>query len=64
MRKPMPEWVGEVKKKMALIGITQKELADAVGLSYGYIRMILSGRMEHDPARKAICEYLNIKDTQ
>ena len=62
MRKPMPEWVGEAKKKMAIIGLTQRELADAVGLSYGYIRMIMSGRMEYDPAKKKICTYLNIKE--
>lgn len=62
MRKPVAEWVGNVKKELSVIGMTQKELADAVNLSYGYVRMLMSGRMESEPAKKAICKYLNIKE--
>nr|WP_245157220.1 helix-turn-helix transcriptional regulator [Anaerovorax sp. IOR16] len=45
---------------MISLGITQKELANAIGLSYQYVRNILSGRMYSVQSKQKICNYLGI----
>ena len=40
----MPEeWTGEIVKRLHLSKISQRELADEMGVSFGYVSMLLSG---------------------
>lgn len=50
----------QIKKTMIDRDISNIELGEAVGLSGNYISSIISGFIISKPARKKICDYLNI----
>ncbi len=57
-----PEWVAEARKQLYMRGESLKDLAAAVGLDYGYVRILMSGNASSDKAKQKICDYLNIKE--
>lgn len=54
-----PEWAGEVVKSLFLYNITQKELADKVGITNRYLCMLLSGSRSNAKTEKKIMSILN-----
>lgn len=57
--KPKKRWQVAVKMKMAIMGITQKELAERVGQDYDLVRQVMC--QDNMPrVRKAICDYLGL----
>lgn len=59
MKKPTPEWVAEVKKKLALMGIGYRELGARIGYKETTIRAALNGK-SLEKVKNSICNYLNI----
>lgn len=53
----------QIKKTMIDRDISNIELGEAVGLSGNYVSSIVSGFIISKPARKKICDYLNISYT-
>ncbi len=64
MRKPMPLWIAEVRKQLAIAGKTQKDLAEEIGLSYQYVRSLLSGSQQSESVQRKICDHLGISIKQ
>ncbi len=50
----------QIKKTMIDRDISNIELGETVGLSGNYVSSIISGFIISKPARKKICDYLNI----
>lgn len=38
------EWIDAVRRELDRQGMTQRQLADAVGISYSHVSLLLSGR--------------------
>lgn len=45
MRKNMTPWGRQCKAQMAVLGLSLKDLSEAVGLSHTYISAIINGRV-------------------
>lgn len=60
--KPLPEWVAESKKRLALKGENLYHLAEATGFCYGHIRNVMSGQRCSKKTKEKICNYLNISE--
>lgn len=50
----------EVKKKLIELNMTQRQLAEAVGMGEVYLNVILHGERSGTKYREAITEYLNL----
>lgn len=62
MGEPNKEWAAEVRKQMYLKGLNARTLSEKVDLSYGYMRLLLSGKNNSMVARRKISKYLGIDD--
>jgi predicted transcriptional regulator len=61
MKKPKPEWVAEVKRKLEIMGIGYDELATMLGYSEKTIRTYFNNADACTAqAKEKICSYLNI----
>ena len=50
------KWTGRLRGHMFNEGITVRELAEAVGWSYGYVSAILNGKRNRQGAREVLQE--------
>jgi transcriptional regulator with XRE-family HTH domain len=51
----------DLRAEMARKGITRKEVADQLGVSYSYVRKILAGIRDAEARRVQIAEYIESK---
>ena len=57
--KPKKKWQVAVIAKLAVMGITQRELAERIGKNYELIRQVMC--QDNMPSiRKRICDYLGL----
>lgn len=52
------EWIADVRRELYLRGESLKDLAENIGMSYSYIRQIMTGKVESLNAEEKISEYL------
>ena len=52
------EWIADVRRELYLRGESLKDLAENIGMSYSYIRQIMTGKVESLNAAEKISEYL------
>ena len=62
MKKPKTKWQLEVRNALDCLGMTYKELAEAVGTKEGYIRQLMCGTYafinDNNSTKTKITEYL------
>ncbi len=51
----------ELRAEMARQGVTRRELADRLGISYSYVKKILAGIRSAELRRVQIAEYLDAR---
>lgn len=51
-------WIADVKRVLFLKGKTYKDMAKDIGVSYGYIRLVMSGREKGENTIRKINEYI------
>jgi hypothetical protein len=54
------EMIAECRKQLSLRGENLKTLSTKTGISYGYIRLIMSGQRCSETAKTKICNHLGI----
>lgn len=59
-KKPKEEWQTEVRKKLDIMGIGYKELAERIGLKEGSVRQAMC-KNNCPGIKKKICDYFKIK---
>ena len=52
------EWIADVRRELYLRGESLKDLAENIGMSYSYIRQIMTGKVESLNAEEKISEHL------
>lgn len=52
------EWIADVRRELYLRGESLKDLAENIGMSYSYIRQIMTGKVESLNTAEKISEYL------
>ena len=52
------EWIADVRRELYLRGKSLKDLAENIGMSYSYIRQIMTGKVESLNAEEKISEHL------
>ena len=52
------EWIADVRRELYLRGESLKDLAENIGMSYSYIRQIMTGKVESLNAAEKISEHL------
>ena len=52
------EWIADVRRELYLRGESLKDLAENIGMSYSYIRQIMTGKVESLNAAEKISDYL------
>ena len=52
------EWIADVRRELYLRGESLKDLAENIGMSYSYIRQIMTGKVESLNAADKISEHL------
>lgn len=57
------EWIADVRRELYLRGESLKDLAENIGMSYSYIRQIMTGKVESLNAEEKISEHLKTKIT-
>ena len=57
------EWIADVRRELYLRGESLKDLAENIGMSYSYIRQIMTGKVESLNAAEKISEHLKTKIT-
>lgn len=56
------KWIAEARKQLFIRGESLKDLAKAVNLDYGYVRIIMSGNAESQKAKGKILSYLGLSE--
>lgn len=59
MKRKRPAWTGKAVGTMHVYGITQKDVADHVGMAEDYISMLLRGARTPAGAKERILQALN-----
>ncbi|MCM1023855.1 MAG: helix-turn-helix domain-containing protein [Prevotella sp.] len=54
-------FTAEIVKQLALRGMTQKQLAEAIGYGYSSVRSFISGCSGNENIAQAIADYLKIR---
>lgn len=54
-------FTAEVVKQLALRGMTQKQLAEAIGYGYSNVRQLINGLSENEEMAQRIADYLGIE---
>ena len=62
MKQNLSEWAKSVKIELIRRGWDLGDLAEAVGMSRGYISAIVNERARAEPVSRAISEVLGIRD--
>lgn len=56
------EWIADVRRELYLRGESLKDLAENIGMSYSYIRQVMTGKVESLNAEEKISEHLKNND--
>lgn len=53
-------WYLKVKKKLIDMNMSQKQLAENIGVNYSVLCSVLNGKTIRKPVKEKICDYLKI----
>lgn len=57
---PKNSFTAEIVKQLALRGMTQKDLAEAIKYGYSNVRQFINGGSENEKLAQAIADFLEI----
>ena len=57
------EWIADARRELYLRGESLKDLAENIGMSYSYVRQVMTGKAESANAEEKISEYLKTTNT-
>ena len=57
------EWIADARRELYLRGESLKDLAKNVGMSYSYVRQVMTGKVESVNAEEKISEHLKTTNT-
>lgn len=61
LKKPRSEFSADVIKRLSLRGMSQKDLAEAIGYHYSSVRSVINGLYNNEEMTQKIADYLEIK---
>ena len=53
------KWQAEVRKVLFLNGKTIKDMAGEIGVSYGYLKLVMTGREKGENTRRKVDAYID-----
>ena len=62
MSENVENWSKEVRKKLIDLGMTRRELAQAIGVNYSVMCAVINGNTYRNTVRNKINTFLNIKE--